>query len=89
MRNIGIIAGMILVVGALALGGQSFLSGSTSGASADAPSDALIPDEIVMTKVEYQSFVTTFAEYYQADSLAEKNEIITNLRENFYDLVPH
>ena len=86
MKNVGIIAGVIVVVGVLVLGGR-FLG--EKGASADAPSDALIPAEITMSKEQYQDFVGTFAEYYQSDNLAEKNEIITEMREAFYDLVPH
>lgn len=89
MRSIGLIAGVIVIVGVLAIGSQGFLSGATTGVSADAPSDALIPSEVTITKEQYQDFVATFAEYFEGGSLAEKNEIITEMRERFYDLVPH
>ncbi|MDD5605717.1 MAG: hypothetical protein PHR51_00030 [Patescibacteria group bacterium] len=86
MRSIGIVAGVILVVGVLIVGSQ-YLRNATGGVSADAPTAELIPAEVSMTKSQYQDFIGKFEEYSQATDLATRNEIMTEIRESFYNLV--
>ena len=79
-RSIGIIAGIILVVGALVVFAQ-FLGRSTGGASADVVKYENLPAQITLPKDTYAEALGLIDSYQQAYDLATKNRLIGELEE--------
>ena len=79
-RTVGVMAGIVLVVGALVVFAQ-FLNRSTSGASADVIEYKNLPAQIVLSKDTYAQALQLIDSYDQAYDLATKNRLIGELKD--------
>lgn len=79
VKTAGTIAGIVVVLGVLAIGAQ-YLGQLSSGASAQVVDPADVPMTITVSKEDYISMQSLLAQYEQFTDLARKNAAIQELR---------
>ncbi len=85
IRSAGVIAGIIVVLGVLALGAQ-YWSSLSGGASAQVIDLAQIPNSISVSKEDYVTMKSLLDRYSSVSDLATKNQIVREFRSIFDNL---
>ena len=84
-KAITVIAGLILVVGVLAVMSQSVLQRSTEGAGASVDIPALEEGDVIFSEQEYLEMTSLLDAYYGVNDLARKNQIVGELKDKFLE----
>jgi len=79
VRTAGVIAGIIVVLGILALGAQ-YLSNLSGGASAQVVNLEQLPPSVSVSREDYTTMLSLLDRYTAVSDLATKNQIFKELR---------
>ena len=79
MRTAGVIAGIVVVLGVLAIGAQ-YWSSMSGGASAQVVDLERLPTTISMSKEDYVTVRSLMDRFTAASDLATKNQIFKEIR---------
>ncbi len=86
IRSAGVIAGIVVVLGVLALGAQ-YWSSLSGGAGAQVLDLAQLPNSISVSKEDYVTMQSLLDRYSSISDLATKNQIVKEFRDIFDNLV--